>query len=76
MLVGVQSHTAAVKISVVVPWKDGNLSSSRFRGPHLGVYPKDASPYFEDTFSTTFSAAVFIIETGNNLDVHQPMNRK
>jgi hypothetical protein len=31
--------------------------------PLLGIYPKDAQPYYRDTFSMMFLVALFVIST-------------
>ena len=74
LLVGVQTCAATLKISIAVSQKLGNQSASRLNDTVLGIYPKDALIY-QDTCSTMFIAALFIIsEMGNKLDAPQPNN--
>jgi hypothetical protein len=42
--------------------------------PLLDIFPKDAPTLTKDTCSTMFMAALFVIETANNLDGHQLKN--
>ena len=58
LLVGVQTYTANLEISMASSQKTGNQSTS---GPLLGIYPKDAQSYHKDTCSNVFIAALFII---------------
>ena len=75
LLVGMQTCTATLKISMVVSQKIGNQPTARPAIPLLGIYPKDAQPYYKDICSTMFIATLFVIvEPGNNLDAHQPKN--
>jgi hypothetical protein len=49
--------TTTLEINLVVPQKIGNMTTS---SPiYLGIYPKDAPPYYKDMCPTT--AALFVI---------------
>lgn len=41
--------------------------------PFLGIYSKESTPYFRDTGSSMFIAALFTVARKNatNLDIHQ-----
>jgi hypothetical protein len=60
LLVGLQTGTTTLKISLAVPQK----IKHRPENPDmqlLGVYPKDGPTYNKDTCATIFIAALFII---------------
>jgi hypothetical protein len=76
LLVGLQTGTTTLEISLAVPWKTGHSILSEHPGiPLLSIYPKDAPIYNEDTCSTMFIAALFIIaKIGKNPVVLQQRN--
>ena len=49
LLVGVQTCTTSLEISIVNSQKIGNLSTSRSSDTVLGIYPEDAQSYLKDT---------------------------
>ena len=55
-MVGVQTCTTTLEISMVVSQKTGNQPTS---GP--SIYPKDDQSYYKDICSTMFIAALFVI---------------
>ena len=68
LLMGVQTGTTPVAISVVISQKITSRSSNML----LGIYPKDAQSYHKDMCSTMFIAALFIIaRTWKQLDAPQ-----
>ena len=62
LLVGVQTCTAALEISMAISNKIRKQSTSRHTATSLfGIYPKGAHSYHKDMCSTMFIAALFII---------------
>jgi hypothetical protein len=60
-LVGLQAGTTTLEISLVVPQKIGHSTTRRSSKPLLRIYPEDVSICNENTCSTLFLAALFII---------------
>jgi hypothetical protein len=54
LLVELQTGTATLEISVVVPQKTGHSTTLGPRLPFLGIYPKHAPTYNNETCSTMF----------------------
>jgi len=61
LLVGLQTGTTTLEISLEVPQKIDILLPEDPAIPLLGIYSKDAPTYNKDTCSTMFIAALFII---------------
>jgi hypothetical protein len=74
LLVGLPTCTITMEITMVVPQKIGNQSTSRPSCTTPSIYPKDVLPYHKDTYSTAFIVPLFIIGRNlrKNLDVSQP----
>ena len=69
LLVGVQTGTALLDISMVISQKFRNNLPQDPAIPLLGICSKDALPYHKDMCSTMFIAALFIIvRTWKKLD--------
>jgi len=60
LLVGLQTATTILEISLEVPQKIGHWTTWGPSNTLLGIYPKDAPTYKKDTCSTMFIAALFI----------------
>jgi hypothetical protein len=60
LLVGLQAGTTTLEISLVVPQKIGHIPEDPAI-ELLGIYPENAPTCNKDTFSTMFTAAIFII---------------
>jgi hypothetical protein len=72
LLVGVQTCTTTIEISVAVCLEARNRSTPKIQLPTLGHTPKDPASDYRDTGSFTFIAALtHESQTGNNTDVHQ-----
>jgi len=61
LLVGLQTSTTSLEISLEVLQKIGHYTTSEPSSTTLGHTPKDAPTYNKDTCSTMFIAALFII---------------
>ena len=61
LLVGVQTGTAALEISMWIFRKLENNLPQDPAIPLLGIYPKDAQSYHKGMCSTMFIAVLFII---------------
>ena len=61
LLVGIQTCTTTLKISMAVSQKLGINLPQDPAIPLLGIYPKYAQSYYKDICSTMFIAALFLI---------------
>ena len=61
MLVGMQTCTATVEISVAVSQETGSFLPQDPAISLLGIYPRDALSYHKSICSTMFTAALFVI---------------
>jgi hypothetical protein len=62
LLVGLQTGTTTLEISLAGPQKVGHSTSGRSNNTSLlGIYPEDVPTCNKDTCSTMFIAALFII---------------
>ena len=76
LLVGVQTGTAPLDISMAVSQKIGKQPTSRPSNTNFGYIPKDAQSYHKDMCPTMFIAASFVIvRTWKQPKYLQPKNR-
>jgi hypothetical protein len=61
LLVGLQTGTTTLEISLAVPHKCGHSTTGEPSYTTPGLYPEDAAKYNKDTCSTMFIASLFII---------------
>ena len=61
LLVGVQTCTATLEISMAISQNIRKQSTSRPSSTMLGIYPNNAQSYHKDTFLTMFITAIFLI---------------
>jgi hypothetical protein len=61
LLVGLQTGTTTLEISLTVPQKIGHSTPEDSEIPLLGIYPEDTPTYNKDTCTTMFISDLFII---------------
>ena len=65
LLVGLQTGTTTLEISLAVPQKIGHSTTGRSSNTSPGLYPEDVPTCNKDACSTMFIAALFIIARKN-----------
>jgi hypothetical protein len=61
LLVGLQTGTTTLEISLAVPQRIGHSSTGRSSNTSPGIYPDDVPTFNKDTCSTVFLATLIII---------------
>ena len=61
LLVGMQTSTTTLEISMVVSQKIGNQPTSRLSKLLVGINPKDTQSFYKDICSTMFIVALLVI---------------
>jgi hypothetical protein len=72
--VGAENCMFTLENNLTVFQETKNSSTSRPAIYLLGIYSKDVVSFHKDIYSAMFIAALFVIETGNNLDVPKLKN--